>query len=74
LPVPGATTTGTTVYLVTDEGIKYGLAPGQFNTQATLGYDGVTPALIPADLLALVPTGPVLDATAAHNQLVRLGA
>jgi len=74
LPVPGATTTGTTVYLVTDEGIKYGLAPGQFNTQAALGYDGVTPALIPADLLALVPTGPVLDATAAHNQLVRLGA
>jgi type VII secretion protein EccB len=72
LPVPGAGSAGTTVYLVTDEGIKYGLAPGDVNTQAVLGYDGVTPALVPADLLALVPTGPVLDATAAHNQLIRL--
>jgi hypothetical protein len=60
------------VYLITDQGIKYGLAPGQVNTQSVLGYDGVTPALIPADLLALVPTGPVLDATAAHNQLIQL--
>ena len=73
LPVAGATSSGTTVYLVTDEGIKYGLAPGQVNTQSVLGYEGVTPALIPADLLALVPTGPVLDATAAHSQLERLG-
>jgi type VII secretion protein EccB len=72
LPVPGAATAGTTVYLITDQGIKYGLAPGQVNTQAVLGYDGVTPTLIPADLLALVPTGPVLDATAAHNQLIQL--
>jgi type VII secretion protein EccB len=74
LPVLGSASAGTTVYLVTDEGIKYGLAPGDVNTQSVLGYDGVTPTLIPADLLALVPTGPVLDATAAHNQLTRLSS
>jgi type VII secretion protein EccB len=72
LPVPGAVSTGTTVYLITDEGIKYGLARGDLNTQSVLGYGDVTPTLIPADLLALVPTGPGLDADAAHKQLIRL--
>src|SRR5262249_23622775 len=72
LPVPGAASAGTTVYLVTDEGIKYGLALGQLSTQSVLGYDGVTPTPIPADLLSLVPTGPGLDADAAHKQLIRL--
>lgn len=62
----GTSVTGTTRYLVTDQGIKYAL-PRQ-DTQAvqdSLGYAGVTPTPVPAYLLALLPTGPALDPAAA---------
>jgi type VII secretion protein EccB len=64
LPAPGASTELTTTYLVTDRGIKYALptgAGGAADVRSVLGYALVTPALIPAQLLALVPTGPALD-------------
>ena len=68
---PGATTAGTTTYLVTDEGIKYSLATAE--AKAALGYSDVTPVLIPAALLALLPTGPALDIAAARNFTTRAG-
>ncbi|GIF73775.1 type VII secretion protein EccB [Asanoa siamensis] len=54
------------VYLITDQGVKFPL-PGAdaAQVQASLGYAGVTPTPVPADLLALVPTGVALDPRAA---------
>jgi type VII secretion protein EccB len=74
LPVPGATAAGTTVYLITDEGVKYPMTTGTVDAKTALGYGDVTPVLVPAALLALLPTGPVLDASAARNFAVRVGA
>ncbi|MFE3501141.1 type VII secretion protein EccB [Kitasatospora sp. NPDC059160] len=54
--------TGTTLYLVTDNGAKYPLASPAVAKQ--LGYADVTPAGVPAALLALLPTGPSLDPAA----------
>jgi hypothetical protein len=76
LPHPGVDATITT-YLITDQGIKYplggagqsagtGASPGtQASAQDALGYAGVTPTPIDSSLLALIPTGPELDATDA---------
>ncbi|MGY0234647.1 type VII secretion protein EccB [Longispora urticae] len=60
-PAPGVPASGT-VFLVTDQGIKYGLAG---NAQEALGYAVVKVIGVPAALLALVPTGPGLDPTVA---------
>jgi hypothetical protein len=62
-PAPGVTTTGT-VYLITDQGIKFALAD---SAQTALGYGDVAPMPVPAALLALVPTGPALDPRTARN-------
>lgn len=61
--LPGADSKATgTVYLITDQGIRYALQDGgDVKTQAALGYDGVTPVGVPPGLLALVPSGPTLD-------------
>ncbi|GAA4217839.1 type VII secretion protein EccB [Actinocatenispora rupis] len=56
--------TGTT-YLVTDQGIRYGVPSKDART--ALGYEGVTPTSVPQDLLDLVPSGPSLDPKAATN-------
>lgn len=66
VPAAGTSATGTTSYLVTDQGIKYAL-PRQDTAvvQESLGYAGVTPVPVPAYLLALLPTGPALDPAAA---------
>jgi type VII secretion protein EccB len=66
LPQVGATAPGTTMYLVTDQGVKYPLS-ARDDPQTALGYAGVNPVEVPAELLALVPTGPILDATVARN-------
>ncbi|WP_433207134.1 type VII secretion protein EccB [Dactylosporangium sp. CS-047395] len=77
LPAPGSSA-GTTVYLITDQGIKYPLeatpsaggasaAPAGQGAQSSLGYADVKPVPIDRDLLALVPTGPVLSPAAALN-------
>ncbi|MBO4207311.1 type VII secretion protein EccB [Micromonospora echinofusca] len=60
-PSPGAT--GRTLYLVTDLGIKYPLPSAE--VAGTLGYAGRQPVEVPAAMLALLPTGPVLDPAAA---------
>ncbi|KXK58749.1 type VII secretion protein EccB [Micromonospora rosaria] len=49
---------GATVYLINEQGLRYPLGAGALTA---LGYEGVTPVVVPASLLALVPTGPVLD-------------
>jgi type VII secretion protein EccB len=65
-----------TVYLITDQGYKYPLAPPENSgnaspgtaaqgAQSYLGYGNVTPVPINHDLLALLPTGPVLDPATA---------
>lgn len=60
---PGARA-GTT-YLLTDTGHKYPL-PGA-DAVASLGYRGVTSHRVPATVLALFPTGPSLDSSAAQR-------
>ncbi len=61
----GASTVGSTVYLVTDDGIKYPLARSAQNRPVdaveALGYQGVTPLHVPIDMLDLLPTGVTLD-------------
>ena len=54
---------GTTVYLVTDTGVRYPVA-GQ-KTLDQLGLTGVSVAQLPAALVGLLPQGPLLDPAAA---------
>ncbi|MFE6054955.1 type VII secretion protein EccB [Kitasatospora sp. NPDC056446] len=54
--------TGTTLYLVTDNGVKYPLASPAVAKQ--LGYGETAPAGLPGPLLTLLPTGPSLDPAA----------
>ncbi|RZT82322.1 type VII secretion protein EccB [Micromonospora violae] len=61
---PGAGTSGSgaagsTIYLITPQGIRYPL--GSAETLEVLGYGGITPVAVPGSLLALIPTGPTLD-------------
>lgn len=68
LPAPNAPTAQTTMYLITDQGIRYALAPSQtMDVAAVLGYEGVAPVPIPKNMLALIPTGPTLDPEAAQR-------
>ncbi|MFI7215790.1 type VII secretion protein EccB [Micromonospora maritima] len=53
----GAPAAGSTVYLITAQGIRY---PLDGDARSALGYGDVTPLAVPASLLALVPTGPTL--------------
>ena len=60
----GAESTGSTVYLVTDTGVRYPLS-GQRATEA-LGLAEAPVAQLPPELIAALPVGPTLDpATAA---------
>ena len=56
---------GGTVYLITDQGIRYPLGTASGDAQAALGYGGTTPVAVPGSMLALIPVGPTLDAAAA---------
>jgi hypothetical protein len=60
LPTPGANPG--TEFLVTDFGVKFPLAAG---ASAALGYAAGSGVDVPNQLLALLPTGPVLSSTAA---------
>ncbi|GAA5185090.1 type VII secretion protein EccB [Rugosimonospora acidiphila] len=61
----GSAATGN-VYVVTDQGLKYPLPPANTATvQSSLGFAGVHPVPIPSSILALIPTGPALDPSAA---------
>ncbi|WFE50549.1 MULTISPECIES: type VII secretion protein EccB [unclassified Micromonospora] len=67
---PGAGTSGSgaagsTIYLITPQGIRYPL--GSAATLGVLGYGGVTPLAVPGSLLALIPTGPTLSREGAMS-------
>ncbi|CAM3193897.1 type VII secretion protein EccB [Stackebrandtia soli] len=53
---PGAA--GGTIYLITDQGWKYGMST---ETIEAFGYQKVKPTTVPSSMLALLPTGPVLS-------------
>ncbi|MFR9775854.1 type VII secretion protein EccB [Micromonospora sp. MS34] len=57
----GKAAAGSTVYLITAQGVRYPLGTASGDARAALGYGGVTPLAVPASLLALVPTGPALE-------------
>jgi hypothetical protein len=59
---PGASPAG--LFLVTDLGARYSLPSS--DVIAVLGYGGVTPAVLPAEMVALLPAGPALDPAAAQ--------
>ncbi|MGC4804360.1 type VII secretion protein EccB [Micromonospora sp. DT233] len=63
----GQSTTASTVYLITSQGVRYPLGTRSGDAAAALGYGGVTPLAVPASLLALIPTGPTLEPEAARN-------
>jgi type VII secretion protein EccB len=61
LTSPGSTAPGS-VFLVTDQGIKYPLPRTNLAAvQTALGYGGVRPVAVPGSILALIPTGAALD-------------
>ncbi|MEV0565368.1 type VII secretion protein EccB [Dactylosporangium sp. NPDC050588] len=70
--LPGADGTATgTVYLITDQGIRYPLQnSGDVQAMKALGYEGVTPVGVPSSLLSLIPRGPVLDPEVARKFVV----
>ena len=57
----GAAAPGSTVYLVSAQGVRYPLGTRSGDAMTALGYGGVTPLAVPASLLALIPTGPALE-------------
>lgn len=59
-PTPGAK--GGTIFLVTDQGWKFGMTP---EVLEAFGYSKLDPVPVPSALLALVPTGPDLSQAAA---------
>ena len=62
---PSAPAGSGTVSIVTDTGRRYPLATRDL--LGKLGYGGVTPRPLPAQLIALLPQGPSLDATKARE-------
>lgn len=71
LPSPGMGQAVNTVFLVT-EGRRFALQSK--NVAQTLGYDLAADAVpVPAGVLALIPTGPVLDPAAARNPIAQAG-
>ncbi|MER7888589.1 type VII secretion protein EccB [Micromonospora sp. NPDC094482] len=52
---------GSTVYLISPQGIRYPLGTRSGDALTALGYGGVVPLAVPGSLLALIPTGPTLE-------------
>lgn len=61
VPAPGVS--GGTLYLVSDQGLKYPLPDA--SVLGSLGLGGASPVRLPALVLDLLPTGPKLDPQAA---------
>ena len=62
---PSAASNPKTVFVVAAPGERY--AAASTAALAGFGYAGVNPVRLPAQVLALVPAGPALDATAARQ-------
>jgi type VII secretion protein EccB len=65
---PSAPADSGTVSVVTDTGRRYPVASRDL--LGRLGYGDVAPRQVPAQLVALLPQGPALDATAARRPVV----
>lgn len=63
--VPNSSAAAGTISLITDLGIRY--AVPSTDVLKTLGYDGVKPIRVPADLAARIPEGPALDPAIARR-------
>lgn len=60
-PAPGVKGAGV-VYVVTDLGVRYPVrSTDKVDALRALGYGGYTPVVVPAAVLTLIPSGPVLD-------------
>jgi type VII secretion protein EccB len=59
VPSPTAPPGSGTLSIVTDTGMRYAIASPE--ARAALGFAGVTPQRLPAELVALLPEGPSLD-------------
>ncbi len=64
----GTAAAGSTVYLITAQGVRYPLGTDTGDAKTALGYGDVRPLAVPASLLALVPTGPTLERRDAMTQ------
>ena len=64
--MPSPTATSGSLFLVTDEGKRFGIANDE--ARKSLGYDAVTPIQMPASLVARIPAGDALDQQAAQQQ------
>jgi hypothetical protein len=64
---PSAPASTGTATIVTDTGLGYPLAGRGLITK--LGYGGVKPRQIPAELMSLLPKGPSLDPQRARTAL-----
>ena len=62
---PNAPAESGTVSIVTDTGRRYPIASRDL--LGRLGYGGTTPRQVPAQLIALLPQGPALDAAKARQ-------
>jgi type VII secretion protein EccB len=60
-----ATATNGTLSLVTDSGTRYAIANRE--VLGRLGYAGVTPVRLPAQLVTMLPAGPALDPAVARR-------
>jgi hypothetical protein len=65
--MPSPTATSGSLFLVTDEGRRYGISDD--DARDTLGYGDMTPVQMPASLVARIPAGDALDPKAAHQRL-----
>jgi type VII secretion protein EccB len=63
---PTAPASSGTVSIVTDTGRRFPVASR--DVLPKLGFGGVTPLQVPAQLIALLPQGPALDATKARQE------
>ena len=64
--MPSPSATSGSLFLVSDEGKRYGIANDQART--SLGYDAVTPVQMPVSIVARIPAGDELDQQAAQKQ------
>ena len=65
---PNAPAGSGTVSIVTDDGRRYAVADREL--LGRLGYGAVTPQQVPAQLIALLPQGPSLDAAKARQSVI----
>jgi type VII secretion protein EccB len=67
VPAAGSSPDGTSLHLITAQGVKYPIGQQNGDARSALGFGDVTPVSVPAALVDLLPTGPTLDVRAARQ-------